>query len=95
MKFRTGAVFGFAAGYYLGTKAGRERHEQINEWINKVTENPSVQSATTKAKEAVGLNGRSHNGFGTDQPPSWEPDVDLTTDAPLDPVVPVQPEVGS
>ena len=93
MKFRTGAVFGFAAGYYLGSKAGRERHEQINDWINKITENPQVQSATTKAKEAVGLNGR--NGYGTHQPPSWEPDVDLTSEAPLDPAPPIQPEVGS
>jgi hypothetical protein len=87
MKFRTGAVIGFAAGYYLGTKAGRERHEQINRWIHKVTESPSVQEATSKAKQAVGLNGHDR-----DRGPTWEPDVDLTADRPLDPI---QPEVGT
>ena len=29
MKFRIGLVLGFAAGYYLGAKAGRARYEQI------------------------------------------------------------------
>ena len=29
MKFRIGLVVGFAAGYYLGAKAGRARYEQI------------------------------------------------------------------
>src|SRR4051812_33189065 len=29
MKFRVGLVVGFAAGYYLGAKAGRARYEQI------------------------------------------------------------------
>ncbi len=29
MRFRLGIVTGFAAGYVLGTKAGRERYEQI------------------------------------------------------------------
>ena len=30
MGFKMGAIAGFAAGYYLGAKAGRERYEQIN-----------------------------------------------------------------
>ena len=29
-KFRAGAALGLAAGYYLGTRAGRGRYEQIN-----------------------------------------------------------------
>lgn len=28
-RFRLGAVIGFGAGYYLGTKAGRGRYEQL------------------------------------------------------------------
>lgn len=29
MRFRTGVIVGLALGYYYGTKAGHERHEQI------------------------------------------------------------------
>lgn len=35
MGFKTGALVGFAAGYYLGSRAGRERYEQINRWIEQ------------------------------------------------------------
>lgn len=31
MRFRMGLAIGFATGYVLGTKAGRERYEQIRE----------------------------------------------------------------
>ena len=27
---------GLAVGYYLGSKAGRERYEQIEEWLDRV-----------------------------------------------------------
>ena len=31
-KFRLGLLFGFASGYYLGTKAGRERvHDAVDQ----------------------------------------------------------------
>ncbi|MGH9032545.1 MAG: YtxH domain-containing protein [Acidimicrobiia bacterium] len=30
---RLGLVVGFAAGYYLGAKAGRERYDQIQRWL--------------------------------------------------------------
>ena len=36
MGFKTGVIVGLAAGYYLGAKAGRERYEQINRWIDQV-----------------------------------------------------------
>ena len=29
MKFRTGAIVGFAVGYYFGAKAGRDRYDQL------------------------------------------------------------------
>ncbi len=29
MKLRLGLIVGFAAGYYLGARAGRERYEQL------------------------------------------------------------------
>ncbi|GAA0265426.1 hypothetical protein [Cryptosporangium japonicum] len=37
---------GVGIGYVLGTKAGRERYEQIRRTAAKVKENPTVQEAT-------------------------------------------------
>jgi len=37
-RFRLGIFVGFAAGYYLGTKAGRQRYEQINQAIANARE---------------------------------------------------------
>jgi hypothetical protein len=49
MKFKTGAVVGFAVGYYLGAKAGRERYEQLRTMLDKA--GPQV----TKVRAAVEL----------------------------------------
>jgi hypothetical protein len=35
-RFRLGVVTGLATGYYLGTKAGRERYEQIRAGIDRL-----------------------------------------------------------
>jgi len=45
---------GFAAGYVLGTRAGRERYEQIAEAARRMRGNPAVQQAQQKAKDMVG-----------------------------------------
>jgi len=34
-RFRLGVVIGFGVGYYLGTKAGRERYEQLRSVVAK------------------------------------------------------------
>ena len=36
VKLRLGLVVGFAAGYYLGAKAGRERYEQLRRIVDRV-----------------------------------------------------------
>lgn len=36
MRFRTGLLVGVAAGYYCGSRAGRERYEQIRRVIDTV-----------------------------------------------------------
>jgi hypothetical protein len=38
-------VLGIAIGYVLGSRAGRERYEQIKRWSSKVADHPAVQGA--------------------------------------------------
>ena len=45
MRYKATFVLGFAAGYTLGAKAGRERYEQIMRTARGLSENPAVQSA--------------------------------------------------
>jgi len=42
-RFRLGLFVGFAAGYYLGAKAGRQRFEQINQAIDRARANHLFQ----------------------------------------------------
>jgi hypothetical protein len=44
-KYRISFVSGFAAGFVLGARAGRERYEQIKKAARTVAENPAVQQA--------------------------------------------------
>ncbi|MCW2798423.1 hypothetical protein [Nocardioides sp.] len=46
-------IAGIAVGYVLGTKAGRQRYEQIRSSASKVAHNPKVQAAAGKATETV------------------------------------------
>lgn len=45
MSFKLTLALGFAIGYVLGSKAGRQRYEQIMRTARKVKDNPSVQGA--------------------------------------------------
>lgn len=49
-KIRT--LISFGAGYVLGSRAGRERYDQLARTFTKVKENPRVQE---KAQQAVDL----------------------------------------
>ena len=51
MRFRVGLLAGFAVGYYLGSKAGRERYEQIRRWIDDARQSRPAE----KAQAAVEL----------------------------------------
>ena len=51
---KTSLLVGFAAGYVLGSRAGRERYEQIKSGASRVASNPKVQAAADQAKDAVG-----------------------------------------
>ena len=54
-RFRTGLIVGFGMGYVLGTKAGRERYEQLNRMLRKVKRSDAFETAVDKTKAAVDL----------------------------------------
>lgn len=54
MKYRAVFLAGAAAGYVLGTRAGRERYEQIMRLSRKVAENPRVQETAGVLREQAG-----------------------------------------
>jgi uncharacterized protein YjbJ (UPF0337 family) len=45
---------GLALGYVLGTRAGRERYEQLRKTVRDLSQTPAVQTATRNAKQAAG-----------------------------------------
>lgn len=51
MRGKIGIVIGLAAGYVLGSRAGRERYEQIKDGVQKVWDTPQVQKQVDKAKD--------------------------------------------
>lgn len=50
MRGKAGLVIGLAAGYVLGTRAGRERYEQIKTQAQKLWNLAPVQKQVAKAK---------------------------------------------
>jgi hypothetical protein len=59
MRFRLGLVLGFGLGYLLGARAGRERYEQLREWLDQ-TPLTKVQAALDLGRERL-HNGESHD----------------------------------
>ncbi len=53
---------GAAVGYVLGSRAGRERYEQIKRWSQRVQDNPAVQGAAGLVRAQV--SNVVHNVFG-------------------------------
>jgi hypothetical protein len=49
MRFKATFFVGFAVGFIVGTRAGRERYEQMVKASRKVAENPTVQKAAKTA----------------------------------------------
>jgi hypothetical protein len=58
MRLRVGLVIGFATGYVLGAKAGRERYEQMRRAWNAFVGNPTVQRVAERSRELAGEAGR-------------------------------------
>ena len=51
---KLGFFVGFGAGYVLGSRAGRERYEQIRRLYENLVSSSTFQEASDKAKGAVG-----------------------------------------
>jgi hypothetical protein len=56
MRYRATFITGLAVGFILGTRAGRERYEQMKTLARRATDNPAVQQAAgAAAAQASGL----------------------------------------
>lgn len=53
MKGKLLLLAGAAAGYVLGTRAGRERYEQIRASVTKAWNDPNVQQKVSEAEDVV------------------------------------------
>jgi membrane carboxypeptidase/penicillin-binding protein PbpC len=96
MRFRLGFVIGFGAGYVLGTRAGRERYEQIRELFGQVSAAPVVQRAVEKTAGVAGEQGKralsvvqeqvvKAGGAVKDRLGKNDPAADSAADSPTDP----------
>ncbi|MET9292517.1 YtxH domain-containing protein [Streptomyces sp. NPDC003077] len=54
MRYRLTFMTGLAIGYVLGSRAGRERYEQLRKSAQRVAQNPAVRNTT----ESVAMGGR-------------------------------------
>ena len=48
-----GMVTGFATGYYMGAKAGRQRYDQINRQLARLKRSEAFEQAVDQAKTVV------------------------------------------
>ncbi|MBT2466783.1 YtxH domain-containing protein [Streptomyces sp. ISL-66] len=58
MRYKVTFAVGLALGYVLGTRAGRERYEQLKKSARELAENPAVRNAA----ESAGQTGREFAG---------------------------------
>ncbi len=82
MRFRLGFVSGFASGYYLGAKAGRQRYEQINEMFRRVRGSESFETVTSTAKEVLDRDADSSDSSGGGSPNGAPTKQAASTDSP-------------
>lgn len=69
MKGKILLLTGLAVGYVLGTRAGRERYEEIKTAANKLWSDPRVQKPVKQAEEFVKENVKQAEEFVKDKAP--------------------------
>ncbi|WP_137989441.1 YtxH domain-containing protein [Streptomyces vilmorinianum] len=52
MRYKLTFVAGVALGYVIGTRAGRERYEQMKKSAKEFTQNPAVRNAAESAAQS-------------------------------------------
>jgi hypothetical protein len=88
MRFRLGMIIGFGAGYWFGTAAGRQRHEQLQRMVDKARATETFETVSDKAKAVVDISVErardfvdEHvpgNGTSVVAPPEVAPDTTTT-----------------
>jgi hypothetical protein len=58
MRYKVTFVVGLTLGYVLGSRAGRERYEQLKKSAREISKNPAVRNAA----ESAGQTGRQFAG---------------------------------
>lgn len=53
MRFRLALLVGFAIGYVLGAKAGRERYEQLQQLYQQVSGSKPAQQISAEVRDAA------------------------------------------
>jgi len=71
MRMKFGLVIGFALGYLMGTKAGRDRYDQIMKVLGKIGQSEPAQKARAEATKLVddakqSFRNGSRDGVGAD-----------------------------
>ncbi|MFF4584087.1 YtxH domain-containing protein [Streptomyces sp. NPDC000345] len=62
MRYKLTFVVGLAVGYVFGTRAGRERYEQLKKSARQVAQNPAVRNtAETAAQQGRQYAGRAYH----------------------------------
>lgn len=82
MRFRLGYVLGFGTGYYLGTRAGRARYDQLNRLLAKARRSDAYEAASDKAKDLVDDGVERARDYVEERRSTTDDDTtdDLTTD---------------
>jgi len=62
MRYRLVFIAGLAVGYVLGTRAGRERYEQLKKSARQIAQNPAVRNtAETAAQQGREFAGKAYH----------------------------------
>ncbi|MFF2009056.1 YtxH domain-containing protein [Streptomyces sp. NPDC058195] len=52
MRYRLTFIAGLALGYVIGTRAGRERYEQLKDSARRIARNPAVRNTAESAAQS-------------------------------------------